>query len=291
MQIRYLNTLWPIAGLLISSLTGTACSCSQEVDTENDLRVMTFNIRFGAAPDGDNHWDFRQENAITTIQNFAPDLLATQEVLAFQARYLQKHLDEFTYFGRSREKQAAGEQCGVLFRTARFDLLEQGHFWLSKTPNVPGSKNWDSAMSRMVTWVKLFDRHNQRAVYFLNTHFDNSGQQAREEAARIIVERIERFEPNVPVIFAGDLNTAPDSTPAVKLSESLVDTFASLHGDQLAQGTFNGFQGRTSGPRIDYVFVSKSLKPISASIDRREFEGKTPSDHFPVTAVLRFAEP
>lgn len=290
MQNRTSRNLLFVATFLLLSHFLAARGWAQEVDAEDDLRVMTFNIRFGAAPDGVNHWDHRQENVITTIKAFGPDLLATQEVLAFQSRFLQQQLDEFTYFGRSREKQAAGEQCGVLFRTSRFDLLEQGHFWLSETPNVPGSKSWDGAMSRMVSWVKLFDRRNERAVYFLNTHFDHRGQQAREQAARLIVERIGRFESDVAVIFAGDLNSAPDSNPVRALGDTLVDSFASVHAEKEGQGTFNGFRGRKSGPRIDYVFASKNLKPISAAIDHREFEGKTPSDHYPVTAVLRFVE-
>lgn len=257
----------------------------------SDLRVMSFNIRFGAAPDGDNHWDHRQENVITTIEDFSPDLLATQEVLLFQVRFLKEQLDEFTFVGRSREKQAFGEHCGILFRTKRFDMLEQGHFWLSETPNVPGSKSWDSAVSRMATWVKLFDRQTETAIYFLNTHFDHRGVEARHNAAKLILERVQQFEPDVPVIFAGDLNAAPSSKPVLEIVDVLTDSFAALHPKEKGQGTFNGFRGLTNGARIDYIFASNSLQPISAAIDRHEFDGKTPSDHFPVTAVLRFADP
>ena len=71
---------------------------------------------------------------------------------------------------------------------------------------------------------------------------------------------------------------------------SVVDSFRAVHpgkGDD--EGTFNGFQGRRSGPRIDWVLHGSAFETVSAAIDRTEENGRNPSDHFPVTAVLRWA--
>ncbi len=50
---------------------------------------MSFNIRYGTAKDGENHWDKRHDHLLQTIQNFRPDLLGTQETLKFQKDYLR----------------------------------------------------------------------------------------------------------------------------------------------------------------------------------------------------------
>jgi endonuclease/exonuclease/phosphatase family metal-dependent hydrolase len=48
------------------------------------IRVMSFNIRYGTADDGVNAWPKRKQFLIDTISAFDPDLLGTQETLAFQ---------------------------------------------------------------------------------------------------------------------------------------------------------------------------------------------------------------
>ena len=252
-----------------------------------DLRVMSFNIRYGTANDGANHWKHRKANVVATIQAFNADVIGLQETLAFQASYLKEQLPEFRYVGRSRESNLKGEQCGILVRAQRFDILEQGHFWLSETPNTPASKSWDSSLPRMATWVKLFDKPSKIVFYLVNTHFDHRGQVARERSAEVIVRRAARFESGVPVVLTGDFNTGPKSKPYQRLTSVFRDTFQTLHPDAKETGTFNGFKDRKDGTRIDFVFTSTTVEVKSASIETQTYEGRNPSDHFPVTAVLR----
>jgi endonuclease/exonuclease/phosphatase family metal-dependent hydrolase len=54
-------------------------------------------------------------------------------------------------------------------------------------------------------------------------------------------------------------------------------------------GTFNGFKtGQTGGEKIDFVFVEPGTEVLDAAIVRSSREGRYPSDHFPVTARIRF---
>ncbi|MCG2786090.1 MAG: endonuclease/exonuclease/phosphatase family protein [Anaerolineae bacterium] len=46
------------------------------------LKVMTFNIRYGTATDGDNPWTRRKNLVIERIRSFDPDLLGLQECRA-----------------------------------------------------------------------------------------------------------------------------------------------------------------------------------------------------------------
>src|SRR5690349_20912672 len=117
-----------------------------------DIKVMSFNIRYGSAPDGLNAWPFRRELLFKTIENFDPDLLGLQEVLPFQRDQLIERLKSDDFVGVPRgDGKTTGEIAGIMFRRERFEKLRAGHFWLSPTPDVAGSKGWDAALPRIVT--------------------------------------------------------------------------------------------------------------------------------------------
>lgn len=269
---------------------------AQEPDT---LRVMSYNIRYGTAKDGDNHWDKRKQNLVTTIADFDPDLLGTQETLEFQADYIGEHLSGYTYFGRSRMK-TPNEHCGIFYKSERFTWLAGGHFWLSETPQIPESKSWDSSLPRMVSWVLLSDNRQETAppILFVNTHFDHRGGEARKRSAELIRQRIDDLQAmagSAQAIVTGDFNTGANSPPYQALLQDngkLVDTYRVAHPDPTQdEGTFGGFRSETGGARIDWILASPTLKVLSADIDRRQFDGRDPSDHFPVTAVLSRTNP
>lgn len=266
--------------------------------TTSPLRVMSFNIRYGTAADGENHWDRRKELLAETIAAFDPDLLGTQETLAFQRDYLAERLKVHTAFAAGRDDgKERGEMAAVFFRTERFEKLDGGHFWLSDKPDVAGSKSWDAALTRIVTWLKLRDRRapGEPTLWWFNTHFDHLGKRAREESARLLHDRIRRLEGSPAVIVTGDFNDGEGSLPYKALFAAdeagkplLRDTFRVVHPKKTAgEGTFSSFRADVrDGPRIDWIGCTRHWKVESASIDRTARDGRTPSDHYPVTAVL-----
>ena len=266
---------------------------------QKPLRAMSFNLRLGVAKDGENHWEKRKDFVVAVIENFDPDFVGTQETFDFQANYIREKLQNFSYAGRSRQKDGKGEHCGIFFLTSRFDKLIEGHFWLSETPDQPGSKSWDSALPRMATWLKLWDRHNNQSFYLINTHFDHRGSNARTESAKLIRKFVSSLPKESQVVITGDFNAGVKSDPYTVLFEDdptssttkpspVVDTFAKLNPNQRESvGTFNGFKGIRSGERIDWIAASRSAEVLKASIDRTSFDNKYPSDHFPVTAEIR----
>ena len=141
-------------------------------DGSPELRVMSFNIRYGTADDGKDIWANRQELVVTVIKAFAPDLMGTQETLPFQAKYIHEQLSEYTYIGWSRDQSETGEQCGIFVRKERFEIIESGQFWLSETPDEKFSKSWDSSLPRVVTWTRLkektADKKNPTAASFFS---------------------------------------------------------------------------------------------------------------------------
>jgi len=262
------------------------------------VRVMSFNLRYGTAKDGENHWDKRKGLLLETIKAFEPDLLGTQETLAFQRDYLVEKLDGYEKFGVGRDDATEkGEMTAVLFRKARFEKIDGGHFWLSEQPDKPGSKSWDTSLTRMCTWVKLRDLKNKDAppVYFFNTHFDHRGEQARVESAKLIRDRVAKLGEKAHVIVTGDFNAGEGSGPYKALIDEVdgkaspvVDTFRVAHPKRgESEGTFNGFKSKPGEGRIDWVLCSRNWTVAEAGIDRTQKDDRWPSDHFPVTAVLK----
>jgi len=263
------------------------------------VRVMSYNIRYANASDGENIWDKRKDFLAETIRAFDPDLLGTQETLAQQRDDLAARLDGYAILAAGRDDgREAGEMMAIFYRKARFEKLDGGHFWLSETPDRAGSKSWDSSLPRMVTWVKLRDRANSEArpVAFFNTHFDHRGPKARIESSRLLRKKIEELGEGCRVVLTGDFNSGDGSEPYKTLfgasdpkARILLDTYRVTHPTKAGgEGTTTGFKaGISSGGRIDWIGCSTDWEVKEAAIVHAARDGRTPSDHHAVTAVLR----
>ena len=258
----------------------------------NALRVMSFNIRLGVANDGENRWDLRKDLVVKTIRDYNPDLLGLQEVFPMQEEYLRKNFPDYLYYGRSRlVNPKDGEACSVMFRKERFEAIKKSTFWLSETENEPGSKSWDSSLPRIANLVGLTDKQAVgKKLIFINTHFDHRGKKAREEAAKIIKNRVSTLEKGVGVVITGDFNSGEGSKPYQFLvGGNLIDTFRIAHPTRTEkESTFTAWKGRLTGNRIDWVLCSPNFRVLSAGINRTNDNGRYPSDHYPVTATLNY---
>ncbi len=251
---------------------------------------MSFNIRYGTADDGADSWQFRRDLVFETIRDRDPDLLGIQEALAFQLTELAEALAGYERVGVGRDDGVdAGEFSAVMYRKERFELLDQGTFWFSDTPEVPGSTSWGNTVTRICTWVHLLDRNTGRGLYLYNVHWDHESQPSRERSAELLMKRIEsRASPDDPVIVTGDFN-AGESNPAFRylIEQGLADTFRAVHPEAASVGTFNGFRGVVAGEKIDAVLVSDDWRIADAAIVRHNEAGRYPSDHFPVVALVQ----
>ena len=263
------------------------------------LRVMSFNVRYGEADDGPNHWRHRKELVVETVRQFDPDVMGTQELMGLQAQYFEQELPDYSVHGTSRfPSDPNQEQCAVYFRQTRFEKTRAGHFWLSDTPDVPGSQSWDSSLPRMVSWIRLRRRNRPSTnFYVFNTHFDHVGHEARIQSAALLRARIQRIAGDLPVIVMGDFNSDEGSLPQQVLLHAtkglkLQDTYRSVIPDRepARECTLSRWNGNRRGPRIDWILVSPRWNVSSAGIVRSNDQGRYPSDHYPVTAVLQHVE-
>jgi endonuclease/exonuclease/phosphatase family metal-dependent hydrolase len=261
---------------------------------EGTLRLMTFNIRYGTAPDGDDAWPLRRALAVRVIRDFDPHVLGVQEALAFQLDAIQQELTQYSRIGVGRDDgREAGEYSAILYDRRRLAPLDQGTFWLSDTPEVPGSTTWGNRITRIATWARFADRASGGSFYVFNTHFDHESQPSRERSAQLLLARIAaRPSPHEPVVLTGDFNAGEDNPAFRTLLASrdgagrLADTFRAVHPSATDVGTFHAFRGERTGAKIDAILASAEWQVPAAAIVHTNENGRFPSDHFPVTATL-----
>jgi endonuclease/exonuclease/phosphatase family metal-dependent hydrolase len=256
-------------------------------DEGQAVRVMTFNIRYGTAPDGQNAWPNRKEMVLAVIRDFDPELLGLQECLRDQLDVVLQAFPDYSAVGVGREADGAGEYSPLLYDRARFDVLQAETFWLSDTPDVRASKSWGNEITRTCTWTRLVDRSNNRVVRVFNTHWDHISQPSRVKSGELIAEHLQESSAAEPAIVMGDFNIGPEGPARKPLTDAgLRDSLVDLYPDQSRRGTFHGFNGKAKGDKIDAILVSREWESLDAEIITTQRNGRFPSDHFPVTATL-----
>src|SRR5690554_236421 len=192
----------------------------QSVSFAQERSVMTYNIRYGSANDGDDSWDHRKENLAKEIAFYEPDFFGVQEALHFQMEYLDSILLQYSYIGVGRDDgKLQGEFSGIFYHTDRVKFLEKGTFWLSETPEKP-SKGWDAALPRICTYGHFQSKKRKKVkIWYFNTHFDHRGQTARVKSVDLIIKKVhELADLNEAVVISGDFNLPPESEAIQKMS-------------------------------------------------------------------------
>ena len=300
MMVHFRSILWVLAMVLVAGCARPPASAqspgaqgrTDALDARNRVTAMSYNIRCGFCekPDDVNHWSRRKFLVADVIRTSRDDLIGLQEAEAFQVKDLVSLLGDFDWVGVGRDDgKQGGEMNAVLVRREAFAITSQQTRWLSETPERV-SRGWDAMFNRTLTLLTLTSRRTGKELYFLNTHFDHVGRQARDQSANLIVQTLQTLRSGVPVIVTGDFNARPDFAGYRALTARLHD--AALVSRTPATGgniTFNGF-GKDIEPdnKIDYVFVSPGQEVLSHRIITDRYQQLYPSDHYPIVVDLRW---
>jgi len=304
-SLSILLSLWAVFSLCSCQDAGHA-AFDRTVEDGLELRVMSFNIRYGTANDGENRWENRRQMAFNVLHDNRPDVVGLQEALRFQIDEIRKALPSYGEIGVAREDgKTEGEYSAILYRNDRFSVDESGTFWFSDTPEVPGSSHWGNACVRICTWARFVEKKSGRAFYLFNLHLDHVSQPSREKSVVLLAQRIHDRKHIDPFVVTGDFNAGENNPIIMYLKDitslggedegkstnpvPMVDTFRVLHPNANNVRTAHGFRGNRQGSKIDYVFVPPDVKVLEAQILYDNVDGHYPSDHFPVTARLRLS--
>ena len=267
-----------------------------------NLNVMSFNIRRGTAKDGKNNWRFRRNLVSELLNHYRPDVLGLQEALNFQILEISAMLPGYEKvdtgnFGGSKVLHNA-----IFFNASRFHLVEQGTFWFSDTPDIPGSKGWGNIMPRTCTWARLIEKDSARAFYFYNVHLDHLSQRSRKKSVFLLTRRIHARSYPDAFVLTGDFNAREKSVPIQYLKgkillriktkefvsnpEPLMDTFRVRYPNDRHVATFHGYHRLFFRFKLDYIFVPFSVLVQDAKIIHPQWKKCYPSDHFPLFANI-----
>ena len=277
---------------LVHAQTPPPASAAPSAQAE-PLNVMTFNVRYATANDGENRWANRKAFLFDVVRDANADLIGLQEALDAQLAEIVAAAPIYGVVGVGRDDgKTRGEYAAILYRRDRFHVAEAGTFWFSDTPTVPASKSWGNNTTRICTWARFIDRGG-RAFWHYNVHLDHESQPSRERSTAFLAERIAARRPaDEPVIVTGDFNVGEANPAMSTLRPLLIDTFRVRYPEEKVVGTFSGFvSGTINGDKIDYILVLPGTEVLDAAIVRTARDGRYPSDHFPVTARIRFRVP
>jgi len=273
---------------LCCAVPGLFAAPSRAADT---LRVMTFNVRLPQASDGPERWEARRDLFVKTILGQHPDVFGTQELYKEQGDYVVARLPEYAWFGMGRKGDDGDEHMGVFYRTDELRVLQSGNFWLSDTPDVPGSITWGNIFPRMVTWARFQRKADGRSFVLYDTHlpYREQDEAIRERCAALILKRIAALPASEPFVLTGDFNTGPDSGVHRMMTEHLQDAWLVAPRRSGPDKTFHDFTG-TPDQRIDWILVRGFEVEDARTVTTHE--GKLyPSDHFPAVADLKWSPP
>ena len=263
-------------------------SDAKKKDSEG-LKVMSYNIRYGSAEDGTNSWQYRWPATIEMLNEVQPDVFGVQEALDFQLTLVSEMARNYKNVGVGREDgKHDGEHMAIFWNKKTVKMLKWGTFWLSETPEKP-SMGWDAACFRTATWALMKDKKTGKKFYFVNTHLDHVGKEARKLGLKLIVDRIDDINPEkYPMVLTGDFNVRPDNPCLVDLDKIMTST-RKIAKKTDSKGTFNGWRKDREGGVIDYIYVSGFGEVVEyETITKKYADRSFISDHYPIMSVLKF---
>lgn len=255
------------------------------------IQVVTFNVWVG------KNFDLRKGLILDKIEAESPDLIGFQECDDPMAAFLRRHLPEYLFLGNGRNADYRGENNMIAVKRDRFEVMSLDTFWLSDTPDVPGTRySEQSNCPRLCTHVLLRPWEGGEPFHYYNTHLDHESDWARVLGAQAIRKRMLEDQQSAPfrVILTGDMNATPDSQAISVLRGTPDFPLEDLTGH--IPNSWHGYGKKPDYPRIDYVFVHgfRAAKPARAWDDCPKYTLSDPqnpiflylSDHYPLAAYL-----
>lgn len=250
------------------------------------MKIVTYNLRGDFGIDGINDFACRQPLIARKLLSEQPDIIGFQEAMPHMTAWLRETLCGYCLAGCGRSEELTGEAMVIAFRADRFTLIEMRTFWLSPTPNLPGSRYPDqSSCPRTATILLLLEQATGKVLRVINTHLDHEGPQARRLGLEQLLRHIDEASllPDAPVILMGDFNAEPDSAELAPI----MTHSQYIHASKEAGLTFHAFGQLEKPVCIDYIFLKGVAQCLSAGKWQDIDNGVYLSDHDPVWAEIQ----
>ena len=257
-----------------------------------ESKIMSFNIRTATTEtDSANNWDNRKEACVELIIDQKPGIIGFQEArYSSQWVYLKEQLaDYYDGYGVNRDTGAesgTGEVMGIMYCRNIIEKIDGGTFWLSETPD-EASIGWDAAHYRTATWGLFKHLPTGVIFYYINTHLDNKGTEARVEGMKVISRHFEEYKETYPLFLTGDLNVKSDNEAIDPIESYMFNARENAPASfSDFNTTYNGYQTNKSSI-IDHIYCSNNLKVAEYhTINENYGDVEFVSDHYPIYAIV-----
>ncbi len=260
---------------------------------DDEIKVMSFNVRLNSADDFTNAWPFRKDACVEMIKDQKPTVIGFQEAkYKDQWTVLKSALsDNYDGWGVDRdngeESPNNGETMGILYDKSKVKKLDGGTFWLSTTPDIV-SKSWNSACNRTATWGIFEHIATGKKFCYINTHLDHKSAEAQKEGLKLIVEKFKEHNPDgFPQFLTGDFNIKIGNATLDILKDYMEDTrLVAPEGKTDNDRTYNNWSS-TGGSIIDYVYCTKGMSVVEYHTIDESYGVEYISDHYPIYAIIK----
>lgn len=251
------------------------------------LKIISSNIRYENAHDGDHAWEKRLPLLANIFTDFHPDILATQEGREKQIRSLAETIPLTLIAGHREWIDERMYPC-LFVNSEQIKVMESGDIWLSETPNVSGSVSFKSTFPRLCTWIKITHLVNNQDYIVINTHLDHVLEETRIEQIKVLISEIQNLNTeNLPLILMGDFNESPEGKVRSLILDQLNLKDPWIEEDLPEETSHHAFKGeQTSGERIDWILIPKAFAVEEIKLEKKSFNNIFPSDHYPLLATL-----
>lgn len=259
----------------------------QEIYRENELRVMSCNVRCISPTDlGKKSWFYRADLIMQGIEKEQPSVIGFQEATKWQYSYLCDTLSSYDSVITYRDDAFNSEGCPIFYRSDMYTLIDKGSFWLSETPDVM-SKSWGAQFNRVCSYVILKDNATETEFVVFNTHLSHVSDEARINGIQVVLDKIAEFG-SKPAVLMGDLNAKEDSETYKSATNNFYDAKYQTE-NTMTSCTYQDWGEQLDRECIDYVMISKQgLKVNSYKVVTDTYDGVYSSDHFPLSVSISF---
>ncbi len=255
---------------------------------QQNLAIMSYNIRLASVDDGANHWNIRKQKVVDLINYYDADFIGVQEAQVPQLEFIKQNNSNLAFIGLPRSEDKNAEYSAIFYKKDQYKVLEEHTFWLSETPEKV-SKGWDASYYRIVTYGLFQNLKTKKTFWIINTHFDNDGKIARQKSLEVIDNLIQKLTKvkNIPAFFMGDFNMNQQDESVKYIQNKYLDTRQNAKMVYGADFTWEAFNFKEKGTEIlDYIFYKKNDKVSCKSFNTIDdfYDFKYPSDHLPILA-------
>lgn len=286
MWTKFVSFILALFGLIAAVPVQTQTAIPDNVEPY-DVTVMSYNVYVVST--GSNAHEKREPGVTATVRSVMPDVVGFQEVDYDWLTRLTAGLPEYSYVGRGREKEETdGEYSPVFYKTEKYNLLNSGTFWFSNTPD-KASIAWGTVFKRICTWAVLEDKETGFTFAVFNSHWDHISYISRNNSASLLLQKIEEYAPDLPVVITGDFNCEANTVAYEKLiNGGFVDSMY-VAAETADIGTYHGYTGKSTEGElpIDHIlFLDEHGFANAYRVITDEYDGRYPSDHFAIVSEL-----